>query len=104
MNVLRAWMSVHPVRAWSWTPEEGIRPPGTGVTAGCNLPHRRCKFNPSLPKEHRVFFSAEASFQPLVMVFGHSNRKETNVALCHPKILNEKGRKHEQKPREQCNI
>jgi hypothetical protein len=47
-----------------WSPEEGTRCPGAGVTGSCELPYLGT--NSSLSEEQHMLLTTEPSFSPLI--------------------------------------
>jgi hypothetical protein len=52
-----------------WGPEEDMRPPGTGVTDGCELPCGCWKLNPGPLEEQPVLLTAKPSLQPQDLIY-----------------------------------
>lgn len=64
-SILSACMYVHHKCAWcSWSPEEGIGSPGTGIGNGCELPGG-WGTKPGPSAERGKFLAAEPSLQCL---------------------------------------
>lgn len=54
-----------PYACWCpWRPQEGLTSPETGVTEGCELPHRCWELNPESLEEKPVLLIPKPSLQP----------------------------------------